>query len=144
MPNGAQTRPLRGGADMQRITFNVSTDTGGTVGDTGPSIWGELKQMRWVPTTADTGGANVTLTQLMQAGDTSGGWDFFVGTDALAGAFTKSPRVPTHDMTGIADMADTGTPASPTEVVFAGEKIRMKVTPGGTAIVGKLYLWIED
>jgi hypothetical protein len=129
---------------MQRITFNVSTDTGGKSGDTGPSIWGELKQIRWVPTTTDTGGADLVLTQLMVDGDTSGGWDFYAGVDSLAGAFTKSLRVTTHDKTGIADMTDTGTPASPTEVVFAGEKIRMKVTPGGTAIAGKLYLWIND
>jgi hypothetical protein len=122
---------------MRRLAFTVNTDTG-TQGDTGPALNGIIHQCRWSPTTVDTG-ADLYLALLTQMGDTAGGMQMISDNDCLGAGFTKQLTFPqTHQ-----DGFDTGASAD-VPFVAAGERPRLKVTPGGAAVAGKLYLYIED
>ena len=127
---------------MQRILFNITTDTG-TQGDTGQNVHGALLQFHWNPTTPDTG-ADLRLDLLPKMGDTGDGFSIFDDNDCLGVNFTRAPRQPTHDLSGAVDQTDTGTPASLSPYVFAGDRLRVKVTPGGAAVVGRLYVYLLD
>jgi hypothetical protein len=127
---------------MQRQIFEINTDTG-TQGDTGPSFHGAIAQMRWNPTTVDTG-ADLSVALLPKAGDTGDGWIFYNDNDCLGANFVRVPSQHVHDIDGNAEMADTGTSVSPHPIVAAGDRLRIKVTPGGAAVAGRLYIWIDD
>lgn len=128
---------------MQRQIFQINTDTG-TQGDTGPVISGEIAQVRWSPTVVDTG-ADLLMALLPRTGDTGDGFVFVNDNDCLGADFVRVPRQPTHDLSGAADVTDTGTPAAPAPIVGAGgDRIRVKVTPGGAACAGRLYVWVRD
>lgn len=131
---------------MQRLIFNVSTDTG-TQGDTGVPVVGEIAQMRWAPTTADTG-ADLAVGFHLRHGDTGiadtgEGWVFYNDNDCLGANFTRVPRQPMHGSDGAVDPADTGAQYG-APIVACGERIRIKVTPGGAAVAGRLYFWIKN
>lgn len=119
---------------VERQRLRINTDTGAG-GDTGPSFFGAIQQMRWVPTTGDTGG-DLLLALLPIAGDTGGGYVFYSDNDCLGSAFTKVPLQPGHASDGFDTGVDQYFP-----IVAAGDRIRAKATPGGTAIVGDLYIW---
>ena len=122
---------------MNRHLFNVNTDTG-TWGDTGPPFWGELKQVRWNPTTGDTGG-DLKLALLPKTGDTGDGFEFFNDNDCLGTNFQRVPVQARHHSDGF----DTGA-ADESLIAGAGDRLRVKVIPGGAAVVGRLYIWTED
>ena len=119
----------------QRQRFDVNTDTGHWT-DTGPSFSGAILQMAWNPSTADTGG-DLQITLLPQPGDSGQGWSIYNNNDCLGADFLQAPRQRSFGSDGA---ADTG--AVP--VVAAGDRLRVKVTPGGAAVVGKLYIWSAD
>lgn len=123
---------------MQRILFEVPTNAGdtGTQGDTGPPINGEIMQVRWNPTVADTGG-DLTLTVLPKTGDTGDGFDILADADCLGANFNRVPRQDTHDATGV---SDTGS----APIVLAGDRIRMKINPAGGSPAGRLYVYIKN
>jgi hypothetical protein len=123
---------------MRRLAFTVSTDTG-TQGDTGPALNGTIRQCRWSPTTADTG-ADLYLALLTQMGDTAGGMAIVNDPDCLGTGFTRQSAMNQVSVDGL----DTGHSLSDAPFVAAGERPRLKVTPGGAAVAGKLYLYIED
>lgn len=117
----------------QRIVFNIDTDTG-TKGDTGPPMDGLIHSIRWQPTTADTG-ADLYLALINAQGDTTGGVQLISDNDCLGAAFTKQPTLPqTHG-----DGFDTGASADVPHLA-TGERLRLKITPGGAALVGKLHV----
>jgi len=122
---------------MHRQLFEVSTDTG-TWGDTGPPFTGEIKQVRWNPTTGDTGG-DLKLALLPRQDDTGDGFEFFNDNDCLGTNFQRVPVQPRHH----ADGADTGA-ADESLIAGAGDRLRVKVIPGGLAVAGRLYVWIGD
>ena len=122
---------------VQRQALKINTGSG-TGGDTGPAFMGGIVQMRWVPSTADTGG-DLSLALIPTAGDTSGGWEFYNDNDCLGTAFTKVPMQPAHDAGGL----DTGVDQY-VAIVGSNERIRAKVTPGGAAVVGTLYIWTYE
>jgi TPP-dependent 2-oxoacid decarboxylase len=108
---------------------------------------GEISQMRWVPTTADTG-ADLQVGLHIRHGDTGiadtgDGWLFYNVTDCLGTQFTKVPTQPMHGSDGSADPADTGAQFG-APIVTCGDRIRVKVIPGGSACVGRLYIWTTD
>lgn len=122
---------------MHRQRFAIDTDTG-TQGDTGVPVFGAIKQIRWSPSTGDTG-ADLRLDLLPRAEDTGDGFAFYNNSDCLGSAFTHAPRQP-----GVsADGNDTGVDEY-FPVVGAGDRIRVKVTPGGAAVVGTLYVWYKN
>lgn len=122
---------------ISRQLFNVNTDTG-TWGDTGPPFNGELVQVRWNPTTADTGG-DLKLALLPKSGDTGDGFEFFNDNDCLGTNFNRVPVQANHHSDGF----DTGA-AQESPIAGAGDRLRVKVIPGGAAVVGRLYAWIKD
>lgn len=125
---------------MQRQVFNISTDTG-TQGDTGPNFSGEIKQIGWAPTTGDTG-ADLTLVLLpVDTTDTAGGLPVLNDADCLGASFMRAPVISGFGKTP--DGTDTGL-AHYYPVVAAGDRLRIKVTPGGAAVAGKLYIWSQD
>jgi hypothetical protein len=90
--------------------------------------------MRWVPTTADTG-ADLQIALLPKQGDTGDGWLFVDDTDCLGVQFT---RVPFQQRYGADGSSDTG---NDVPVIAAGDRLRVKVIPGGAACAGRLYVW---
>ena len=123
---------------MQRMSFDVSTDTG-TWTDSGPSFTGEIAQARWDVTTADTG-ADLAIYLQPRPGDTGNGVLLVSDNDCLGADFTRCWLQPSHNTAGNA--IDTGDDfAAP--VVSAGDHLRIKVTPGGAACVGRLYVWVK-
>lgn len=122
---------------ITRQLFTISTDTG-TQGDTGPPFHGEVAQMRWNPTTADTGG-DLAITLLPKTADTGDGFQFFNDNDCLGVNFNRVPVQQMHHEDG----RDTGA-AIDAPIVGAGDRLRVKVTPGGAALAGRLYVWIRS
>lgn len=117
---------------VSRQRLRISTDTG-SFSDTGPAFTGGIVQVRWVPTTADTGG-DLALTLLSKEGDA--GWTFYNDADCLGAGFTRVPMQPVHGYSG----TDTGSNGR-NPIVGAGDRIRATVTPGGAAVVGDVYIW---
>jgi hypothetical protein len=120
---------------VQRQRFNISTDTG-SVTDTGPAFSGAIQQVRWEATTGDTG-ADLQISLLTQpAGDTGNGWIFFEDNDCLGSDFTRVPLQTSHGPDGLDTGVDQYSP-----IVAAGDRLRVKVTPGGAAVAGTLFVW---
>jgi hypothetical protein len=117
---------------IHRQLFNINAASS-AVGDTGPPINGALLQLHWNPTTADTG-ADLQIAVLPKTGDTGDGWVVLEDNDCLGTNFTRALRQRLHDSAGA---SDTG--AGP--IVMAGDRLRVKVTPGGSACVGRLYVY---
>jgi hypothetical protein len=117
---------------INRQLFTFSTGSS-PAGDTGPPINGALLQLHWNPTTVDTG-ADLQIAVLPRTGDTGDGWVILEDNDCLGTDFTRALRQRLHDSAGA---ADTG--AGP--VVMAGDRLRVKVTPGGSACAGRLYVY---
>jgi len=122
---------------IMRQQFKFSTDTG-SQGDTGAPFFGEIAQMRWVPTTPDTGG-DLQVTLLPRIGDTGDGFTFYDDNDCLGANFTRVPVQPMHHADGL----DTGA-AIDAPIVAADERLRVKVIPGGAALAGRLYVWSRN
>ena len=119
---------------ITRHLFPVDTDTG-THGDTGQPFMGSIAQMRWAPQTGDTGG-DLLIALLPKAGDTGEGFVFFNDNDCLGAGFNKVPLQPGHASDGFDTGVDQYHP-----IVGAGDRLRIKVTPGGAAVIGTLYVW---
>jgi hypothetical protein len=119
-----------------RQLFQINTDTG-SQGDTGPMFSGEISQIKWYPTTADTG-ADLLIQLRQRADDTGDSIVVFNKADCLGAGFTQQPVCPQ-----VTNDGDSG------NAIYApyysnNERIRVKVTPGGAACVGRLYVWTSD
>jgi len=120
---------------VERHRFDVNTDTGVWT-DTGVSFHGAIQQMRWNAATGDTG-ADLQISLINQTGgDTGDNMVIYEDNDCLGTDFTKVPMQPAH----ASDGTDTGVDQYAL-IVGAGERMRVKVTPGGAAVVGTLYIW---
>ena len=127
---------------MQRLLFNVSTDTGTSAlqsGDTGRPVSGEIRQIRWNPTSVDTG-ADLYLAVLPKEGDSGDGFAVFNDNDCLGANFTRFPTQQTHHIDGF----DTGSTTEDYFVVATGERLRLKVLPGQAECRGRLYVYVKE
>ena len=122
---------------MQRQSFTIASDTGSR-GDTGPPAHGTIRQVRWQPTTADTGG-DLYMALINAVGDTAGGFQIYNDNDCLGAAFTRQPSINQVSVDGL----DSGHSLSDAPFVAAGERLRIKTVPGAT-LAGKLTVYIED
>jgi len=126
---------------IKRYIFNVSTDTGLSAlqsGDTGKSVFGEFRQLRWNPTSIDTGG-DLYVALLPKDGDSGDGFQIFSKNDILGANFTRLVTQQTvHN-----DNFDTGS-TSEMHFVAAGERVRIKVLPGQSECRGRLYLYFKE
>jgi hypothetical protein len=123
---------------LQRQQFNISA-AASAVGDTGVNFTGAIRQIAWAPTTADTGGDLYIALLPVDTTDTAGGVALLNDADCLGASFIRAITVP-----GVsADGFDTGVDLA-FNPVAAGDRLRVKVTPGGAACVGRLYVWTSD
>lgn len=122
---------------MHRQIFQINAGSS-AVSDTGPSFIGAVMQMRWYPTTPDTG-ADLAIDLMPDVADTGRAYTFYNDNDCLGVPFTKVPTQPQHHSDGF----DTGA-SSDVPVVAAGDRLRVRVTPGGAACVGTLYVWVFE
>ncbi|MEY9099066.1 hypothetical protein ABIA24_001975 [Sinorhizobium fredii] len=119
----------------QIFEFN---DTG-RAGDTGPAVFGTIRQIRWNPTTADTG-ADLQISLLPRQGDTGDGWLIYSKANVLGANFASALGQRAVDAAGV---TDTGL----YPIYAAGERLRVKVINQAgvsTATTGRLYIWIES
>lgn len=126
---------------MKRFVFNVSTDTGASAlqsGDTGTEVWGEVRQVRWNPTSVDTGG-DLYLALLPRMGDSGDGFAILDDNDCLGANFTRWLGRPTSHLEG--NDTGRGTGACP---VVAGDRLRIKVLPGQGECRGRLYVYVKE
>jgi hypothetical protein len=119
---------------LRRQIFEVDTDTG-TWTDTGPSFHGAIQQMAWNPDTVDTG-ADLSIWLIPKNGDTGDNILVYSEIDCLGADFLRVPLQPGHSPDG----SDTGVDQY-FPIVSAGERLRIRVTPGGAAVSGRLYIW---
>jgi hypothetical protein len=122
---------------MTRQIFEFN-DTG-TAGDTGPATFGAIRQIRWNPTTADTG-ADLQISLLPRMGDTGDGWLIYSKANVLGAQFAYALGQMAVDHVG---KTDTGLAL----IVTAGDRLRPKVVNQAgvaTATVGRLYIWVEN
>ena len=124
---------------MQRQIFDLSGSSS-AFSDTGPSFHGAILQMRWYPTTPDTGAdLAIDLMPSAAAADTGQAYTFYNNNDCLGVPFTNVPTQPMHHSDGF----DTGA-SGDVPIVAAGERLRVRITPGGAAVAGKLYIWSAE
>lgn len=104
----------------------------------GPPVSGAIMQIAWRSQLGDTG-ADLAIDVLPSdlAGDTGLAVTLFADQDCLGSPFLKAPRQPTHAVDG--SEAQTGM----APVVVDG-RLRVRVTPGGNAVSGKLDVYIDD
>lgn len=122
---------------ITRQVFEFNTNAAKS--DTGPPVTGTLHQARWEVTGApDTGGDLAIYCQQREA-DTGNGFVVVDDNDCLGTDILRMFRSPTHTAAGLVDTGDDWIEP----VVFAGERPRVRITPGATTI-GRLYLWFKD
>lgn len=127
---------------MQRTTININQASGtAVITDTGPVLVGELVQIRWDPTEGHAASTLALEQMLAGASDTGDSYRFITATD-LSAQFVKCPRQALHDAAG--SVFDTGGAREP--VYWAGEKLRIRLTPGDTghAVAGNLHIWMRN
>ena len=124
---------------VMRQLFSINSSA--AVTDTGPPAFGYVLQTRWEQTgTADTGGDLAIYAQQREA-DTGDGVLVVNDNDCLGADFFRQYRMPMHGTDGT--QLDTGADFSD-PVVLAGERLRVRVTPAGGTVQGRLYVWIMD
>lgn len=129
------------------MIFRFDGDGSATLTDTGAfPVYGSIDQVRWVPDSQDTGASNLgTLSLFLCDKPVDTGLAQLVwseGSLVLGNDLTRVPRQFTHDVSGAADVADTGTPASPEPVYGCGETLMARFTPGDTgAVAGELRVY---
>jgi hypothetical protein len=126
---------------LHRYIFNVSTDTGTSAlqsGDTGKSVFGQVVQLRWNPTSVDTGG-DLYVALLPKDGDTGDGFTIYSKNDCLGTNFTRFLGFPSSHIDGF----DTGRGGA-AHPYAAGERLRIKVLPGQAECRGRLYVYVKE
>jgi hypothetical protein len=127
-------------SDYQRYKFDISTDTGVKTtqsGDTGHNVFGEIRQLVWNPTANDTG-AGLYIALIPRMGDTGDGFQVVNYTKGLNANWVRFPTAQTSHSDGL----DTG---SSTDEYFvgAGDRLRIKITPGQNLCAGRLYVYVK-
>lgn len=147
----------------QRLKIRQASSSAAS-GDTGPAFFGELLQMRWLPTVGDSGaGLLVSLidaprppapkrgpsgtpddTGTGSIGVPNTGWLFYNREDGLgAASYTRAPRLPVSDLDGFDTGAATVHRSVP--IVSAGQCLRVKSVPAGNgAVAGDILFWIKN
>lgn len=119
------------------VKVAITTNGSGAFSSTVAVPPGAFVQYRYVPhasTPLDTG-ADLDIT-----GATTG--FVYVNQDNIGtSAFSKVPRLATHDETGTASLYAAG--GEPVEAAaFVGEPLTVAIANGGDTLSGTLYLWI--
>jgi hypothetical protein len=126
---------------ISRQQFNFATGAS-AVTDTGGPFTGLIHQVRWQALSGtDTGGELAIFVQ-QRPEDTGDGflvWRRSSPASHLTTDFVGMPRRLVVEDTG------TSPAGSVLEAVgSAGEHLRVRITPGGTGVAGKLYIWTKS
>lgn len=121
----------------QVFTFSSAT----AVTDTGPPIWGQVVQARWEQTGAGDTGADLTIYAQQRESDSGNGVLVVDDNDCLGADFVRQWRSPLHNTDGV--QIDTGADFSE-PITLAGDRLRVKITPAGGTVNGRLYVWAKD
>lgn len=124
-------------ANVQMIAVAVLTSAGGAFSKVIQPGSGRLLQYRYVP---DGSSPLDTGADLDVVGTTTG--FVYVNQDNIGtSAFSKAPRMPTHDETGAASLYAAG--GEPVEDLMAvgGESLTVTIANGGNTLRGTLYFW---
>lgn len=116
-------------------------NTASAKSDTGPPAFGELIQARWEQTGTGDTGADLDIWAQQREADTGNGVPIVNDNDCLGADFIRHYRTPIHNTDGSA--VDTGNDFC-APVVLAGERPRVRVTPAGGTVQGRLYLWFKN
>lgn len=124
-------------ANVQLIVVPVVTSAGGDFSKVIQPSSGRLLQYRYVP----NGGSPLdTGADLDVVGTTSG--FVYVNQDNIGtSAFSKAPRMPTHDETGAASLYAAGGEPVEDHMAVGGESLTVTIAQGGNALRGTLYFW---
>lgn len=122
-----------------RQTFTFASSA--TVTDTGPPMFGRLLQTRWEQTGTGDTGADLAIYAQQREADTGDGILVVNDNDCLGVDFFRQYRMPMHATDG--GQLDTGADLSDA-VVMAGDRLRVRITPAGGTVSGRLYVWTKD
>lgn len=112
--------------------------------DTGPPTWGQIMQARWEQTGTPDTGADLAIYAQQRELDTGDGVPIVNDNDCLGADFIRQYRSPIHNQSGIAIDADTGDGYFSQPVPLAGDRLRVRVTPAGGTVSGRLYVWTRE
>lgn len=132
---------------IRKTILRFDGDGSATLTDTGAfPVYGSIDQVRWVPDAQDTGASNLgTLSLFLGAKPVDTGLAHLVWSEdalVLGNDLTRVPRQFTHDVSGAIDVADTGTPVSPSPVYGCGDALMARFTPGDTGLIaGELQVY---
>lgn len=120
----------------QVFSFNTSD----ALTDTGPPVFGQFVQARWELLGAGDTGGDLAIYAQQRESDTGNGFLVVDDNDCLGVDFQRMWRNPTHNTAGLTDTGDDFLEPP----VFAGERLRVRVTPAGGTVNGRLYLWFRS
>lgn len=119
------------------VKVAITTDASGNFSKTVAVPSGAFVQYRYVPHASTPLGTGADL-------DVTGATTGFVYAnqdDIGTSAFSKTPRVATHDVAGVASLYASG--GEPVEsAAFVGEPLTVTIANGGNTLSGTLYIWI--
>lgn len=123
---------------MKRQAFAFNIDTG-AASDTGPPIWGTIRQIGWNAETNDTGG-DLSI-RLMPAGSSDTGLSFLIysDNDVLGTDFIRPLVHNAFDATGFDSGVDEYR-----AYVAAGDRLSVKVDAGEPPVKGIVYVWVDE
>ena len=121
---------------VNRQLFAVNTDTGSQV-FTGVPFEGGVMQVGWNAQTGDTGADLLILLLPKASNDTGDGWIIYNDNDSLGADFLKS----LVNRSVHANGSDTVASGAQAAYASASDHLYVRVTPGGAAVVGDLYVW---
>jgi hypothetical protein len=125
-------------SEMTKVTVPITTDAAGAFTTKVVVPRGHLDAYRYVPhasTPLDTGadldivGSNTGIVYANQDN---------IGTSA----FTKAPRMATHDETGAASLYAAGGEPVEAKIPVGDEPLTVTIANGGNALSGTLHMWI--
>lgn len=123
-------------SNVQLIAVAVATDASGNFSKVIQPAAGRLLQYRYVP----SGSPLDTGADLDVVGTTTG--FVYVNQDNIGtSAFSKLPRMATHDETGAASFYAAGGEPVEDKMAVGGETLTVTIAQGGNTLRGTLYFW---
>lgn len=124
---------------VQRHLFTFATAA--TVTDTGPPAFGQVLQARWEQTGTPDTGADLAIYGQQREADTGDGFLIVNDNDCLGADMQRQYRTPIHNTDG--SQVDTGADFCE-PVILCGDRLRVRITPAGGTVSGRLYVWTRD
>lgn len=123
---------------VRRYTVTIATNGSGVgTGYTSGDVRGRIHSIQYVPSATVPYAATVDMT--ITGEDT--GLAILSQTDVSA-AFTKAPRMPTHDTSGVASLYAAGGEPVEDHLVVSGERVKIAIAQGDASKSGTFYVTV--